>query len=192
MSRIIAGLKRGHRLAMPTGDRTRPTTDRVREALFSALASWAGTSAEPPERAMADLAVCDLFAGSGAIGLEAASRGAARVVLIEADRRTASVAAGNARTLGLAVEVLTGRVEQVLQRDPGTPFDVVFADPPYERPTAEVEAMLSQLLDSGWVASNGLVVLERSIRSQDPAPPPECPTVWTRDYGETRLIFLAR
>jgi 16S rRNA (guanine966-N2)-methyltransferase len=100
-SRIIAGSRRGQRIAMPSGERTRPTTDRVREALFSAIAAWLGTSAEPAERSLAGLAFCDLYAGSGAVGLEAASRGASPVLLVERDPRTAQVARGNSEALGL-------------------------------------------------------------------------------------------
>src|SRR6187200_3360511 len=91
MSRIIAGSRRGRRIAMPPGDRTRPTSDRVREALFSAIAAWAGRAAEPVEQSLAGLAFCDLYAGSGAVGLEAASRGAYPVLLIERDLRTAQL-----------------------------------------------------------------------------------------------------
>ena len=101
MSRIIAGSRGGRRIGMPSGDRTRPTTDRVREALFSAIAAWAGTSMRSADQALAGLGFCDLYAGSGAVGLEAASRGADPVLLVEADRRTAAVARGNAAELGL-------------------------------------------------------------------------------------------
>ena len=116
MTRIIGGSHRGHRLSMPKGDRTRPTTDRVREALFSALASWCGDPTGPPDQALAGVAFLDLYAGSGAVGLEAASRGAGPVVLVESDRRTALVASGNAKALGLAVSVRATKVETVIAR----------------------------------------------------------------------------
>ena len=83
MTRIIAGSHRGRRIAVPAGDATRPTTDRVREALFSAIASWAGTAAGDADSSLAGLAVADLYAGSGAVGLEAASRGARQGMLVE-------------------------------------------------------------------------------------------------------------
>jgi 16S rRNA G966 N2-methylase RsmD len=103
---------------MPPGDRTRPTTDRVREALFSAIAAWAGTAAAPAEHSLVGLAVCDLYAGSGAVGLEAASRGANPVLLVERDPRTAQLAKDNAKALGLVVEVAISSVEQLLRGPP--------------------------------------------------------------------------
>jgi 16S rRNA (guanine966-N2)-methyltransferase len=102
VSRIIAGSRGGQRIVMPTGDSARPTTDRVREALFSATAAWAGTAAAPVEMSLHGLAFCDLYSGSGAVGLEAASRGASRVLLIERDPRTAQLSRRNAEALGLA------------------------------------------------------------------------------------------
>lgn len=192
MSRIIAGSHGGRRISMPPGDRTRPTTDRVREALFSTLTSWVGTSARPPEQALAGLAFCDLFAGSGAVGLEAASRGAAPVLLVEADQRTARVAAGNVATLGLSARVRAAKVDQLVGQPAERAFDIVFADPPYDLATAAIESILGQLVDHGWLADDGLVVVERSRRSSDPAPAAGFREVWTRAYGETRLLFLSR
>lgn len=192
MSRIIAGSHRGRRLTMPPGDRTRPTTDRVREALFSALASWVGTSAGPVDQALAGLAFLDLFAGSGAVGLEAASRGAGPVLLVEADARTAKVTIDNARTLGLGAQVRTGKVETVLAQPAPEQFDLVYVDPPYDLATSAMDAVLVALVEQGWVADDGLVVLERSKRTDDPSPHPAYTDVWTKKYGETRLVFCAR
>ena len=132
VSRIIAGSRGGRRLTTPPGARTRPTTDRVREALFSAVAAWAGTADAPADEALAGLAFADLFAGSGAVGLEAASRGAGPVLLVEADKRTAAVTTRNVRDLGLAALVRTGRVETVVAAPAEQAYDVVFLDPPYE------------------------------------------------------------
>ncbi len=137
MSRIIAGSRGGRRISMPPGDRTRPTTDRVREALFSAIAAWAGTAAAPAEHSLVGLAFCDLYAGSGAVGLEAASRGANPVLLVERDPRTAQLAKDNAKALGLVVDVVISSVEQLLRRPPARDFDIVFADPPYELETSD-------------------------------------------------------
>ena len=103
VTRIIAGARGGRRLAMPTGNSTRPTTDRVREALFSTITAWAGRSSASADEALAGLSFADLFAGSGAVGLEAASRGAAPVLLVERSRRTAALAARNAQDLALHV-----------------------------------------------------------------------------------------
>jgi 16S rRNA (guanine966-N2)-methyltransferase len=189
VSRIIAGSRGGRRIAMPPGDRTRPTTDRVREALFSAIAAWAGTAAAPPEQSLAHLAFCDLYAGSGAVGLEAASRGAHPVLLVERDRRTAQLTKDNAKALGLAVDVTISSVEQVLQRPPARPYDVVFADPPYELDTSAVNAQLQQLVANRWVAPGSLVVAERSRRTPDLTWPEAAPRCWSRAYGETVLHF---
>jgi 16S rRNA (guanine966-N2)-methyltransferase len=175
---------------MPRGDRTRPTTDRVREALFSAIAAWAGTAATPPEQSLAHLAFCDLYAGSGAVGLEAASRGAHPVLLVERDRRTAQLTKDNAKALGLGVDVTISPVEQVLQRPPARPYDVVFADPPYELDTSAVSAQLQQLVANRWVAAPGsLVVVERSRRTPDLTWPEAAARRWSRAYGETVLHF---
>jgi 16S rRNA (guanine966-N2)-methyltransferase len=189
MSRIIAGSRRGRRIAMPPGNRTRPTSDRVREALFSAITAWAGTAGAPAERSLAGLAFCDLYAGSGAVGFEAASRGASPVLLVERDRRTAQLTRTNAEALGLAVEIITAPVEQVLRRPPAHRFDVVFADPPYELDSGTVSRQLQQLVASAWVGAGSLIVVERSRRTPDLAWPGAAANCWTRTYGETILSF---
>ena len=174
---------------MPPGDRTRPTTDRVREALFSAIAAWARTAAEPVEQSLAGLALCDLYAGSGAVGLEAASPGARPVLLVERDPRTAQLAKGNAEALGLSVEIATTAVEQVLRRPPVQLFDVVFADPPYELDTSIVSYQLEQLVTNCWVGTGSLIVVERSRRTPDVVWPAAAAKRWNRAYGETVLCF---
>jgi 16S rRNA (guanine966-N2)-methyltransferase len=188
-SRIIAGSRRGRRIAMPPGDRIRPTTDRVREALFSAMAAWAGTAAKLAERSLAGLSFADLYAGSGAVGLEAASRGAGPVLLVERDPSTAQLAKGNAEALGLRVEIATTAVEQMLRRPPVRPFDVVFADPPYELDTSVVSSQLEQLVTNRWVGPGSLIVVERSRRSPDLMWPAAAAKRWNRVYGETILSF---
>lgn len=174
---------------MPPGDRTRPTTDRVREALFSAIAAWAGTAAAPADQSLAHLAFCDLYAGSGAVGLEAASRGAHPVLLVERDRRTAQLTKDNAKGLRLSVDVAVSSVDQVLQRPPAQPYDVVFADPPYELETSTVSAQLQQLVANRWVGPGSLIVVERSRRTPDLTWPVDAATHWSRAYGETILNF---
>jgi 16S rRNA (guanine966-N2)-methyltransferase len=176
---------------MPPGDRTRPTTDRVREALFSAIAAWAGTAAAPAEQSLIGLAFCDLYAGSGAVGLEAASRGAKRVLLVERDPRTAQLAKDNAKALGLVVDVVISSVEQVLRRPPAQDFDVVFADPPYELETSTVSAQLCELAANHWVGPDSLIVVERSRRTPDLKWPEIAAKRWSRAYGETTLYFGA-
>lgn len=191
MSRIIAGSRGGRRITMPPGDRTRPTTDRVREALFSALAAWAGTASAPPEEALAGLAFADLYAGSGAVGLEAASRGAGPVLLVEGNARTARLTGRNAAALGLDVRVHPGRVETLVRTPRSQVFDVAFLDPPYELAADAVNAVLTGLAGQGWLAEDGLVVVERSRRGADLAWPAAVGQTWTRSYGETVLHFAA-
>jgi 16S rRNA (guanine966-N2)-methyltransferase len=192
VTRIIAGSRGGRRLVMPTGDHTRPTTDRVREALFSAITAWAGRAAVRADEALAGLSFCDLFAGSGAVGLEAASRGAAPVLLVERSRRAAAVATRNARTLDLPVRVVTDPVERWVGQPADQCFDVVFADPPYELATAAVADLLAALLDNGWSAASGLMVVERSSRSEPIGWPAGMRPGRTRSYGETVLHFAER
>ena len=189
MSRIIAGRAKGRRLATPKGANTRPTTDRTREALFSALASWFDAADAAAEEQLAGYSMLDLFAGTGAVGLEAASRGASPVVLVEADRPTAKLIAANAASAGLQADVRAGKAE-TFAAAPGRSFDLIFIDPPYAVPTEQVEALLAQLVD-GAVAPRGLVVVERSVRDREPAWPPAFTETWRRDYGETCLLFGA-
>lgn len=174
---------------MPPGDRTRPTTDRVREALFSAIAAWAGTAAVPAEQSFDGLAFCDLYAGSGAVGLEAASRGASRVLLVERDPRIAQFSRRNAEALGLPVDIVVASVEHALRKSPAQPFDVVFADPPYELDTPTVSAQIEQLVTNSWVNEGSLIVVERSRRSASLVWPDLAAKRWTRTYGETILAF---
>jgi 16S rRNA (guanine966-N2)-methyltransferase len=190
VTRIIGGSAGGRRLRTPSGALTRPTADRVREALFSALESALGS--------LAGLAFLDLYAGSGAVGLEAASRGAASVTLVEQDRRTAALARQNASSVGLAdevsVEVVATSVRRYLTGDrsggSGPAYDVVFLDPPYDLPTASVEADL-RALTAGWLGAEALVVVERSTRTPAVAWPSGYEPGRTRAYGETALSFGA-
>src|SRR5215216_3738843 len=132
MTRIIGGSAGGRRITAPSGQQTRPTTDRVREALFSSVEAWCGS--------LSGLRFLDLYAGSGAVGLEAWSRGAGVVTLVEQDRRTASLISANARRLGFAkAHVVVASVAVALQRTPSAPYDVVFLDPPYPTPADEVD-----------------------------------------------------
>src|SRR5215203_659107 len=190
--RVIAGSARGRRLAVPAGATTRPTTDRVREALFSVIATWAGRGGEPPEFSLSGTAFCDFYSGSGGVGLEAASRGAGPVLLVEADRRIAALAARNAADLGLRAQVRSARVEDVLGRSAPRAFDIVFADPPYDMGSEQLSSMLSRLPAGGWLAPEGLVVVERSRRSAATIWPDALPRTWSRTYGETILEFGSR
>lgn len=189
MTRIVAGSRGGRRIAVPRGTGTRPTTDRVREALFSAVAAWAGTADRVPDESLLGLSFCDLYAGSGAVGLEAASRGAAPVLLVESDRGAVQLIRRNAADLGLVIEVAAARVEQRLRQPPAAAYDVVFADPPYELDAETLDNLLRACVEQGWVSSNGLLIIERSRRTQDPVWPSPVAEAWTRAYGETTLHF---
>ncbi len=188
MTRVIAGSRGGRRLTTPAGAGTRPTADRVREALFSALTAWAETTSRSADAALAGLAFADLYAGSGAVGLEAASRGADPVLLVEHDPRTAALIRANAAGLGLPVQVRRATVTSVLSR-PAEPYDIVFADPPYALATQDLDVVLEDLFALGWVAPAGLVVVERSARTPAPAWPEGVRNRWSRRYGETVLYF---
>ena len=182
MTRIIGGDAGGRRLRTPTGAGTRPTSDRVREALFSAVDAALGS--------LHGLRFLDLYAGSGAVGLEARSRGAGVVTLVEQDRRTATVIRDNVRSLGFSqVEVVVSAVARLVERAPRTPYDVVFLDPPYAVPTGEVEAVLVALHEMGWLTPDALVVVERPTRGSEVPWPPGLTAVRRKKYGETTLWY---
>lgn len=211
MSRIIAGAAGGHPLRSVPGQGTRPTTDRTKEAVFSWLSTrdW-----------LDGTAVADLFAGSGALGLEALSRGAASVVLVERDRRAAGVCSANAQAVGRALGVPAPRVHaravdtvlmEVLDRigqapqssdgpsmdaaqaAPEGPWHLVLADPPY--PLAGQELRRTLELIAACLVPDGLLVLERSARSAEPDWPTGAhalETVDARVYGETTVYYAQR
>lgn len=192
MSRVIAGARKGQRLVMPPHSQTRPTSDRVREAAFTLIAGWAGGSGGPADEALAGLGFLDLYAGSAAVGLEAASRGAAPVVAVEKDRATAEVARRNVRDTRLEVTVVTRTAAAFLAAGPPRPFDVVWADPPYDLPAEELDQVLTTVVTGGWLAARGLVVVERSGRGTPPEWPAAMEDSWHRDYGETTLHFAMK
>jgi len=182
VTRIIAGSAGGRRIKAPAGERTRPTSDRVREALFSSIDSDLG--------AIAGLRFLDLYAGSGAVGLEARSRGAGVVTLVEHDRRTAALIRENVLTLGFSqVQVVTSTVARLLGGSPAAPYDVVFCDPPYALATDTVNADLTALCDHGWFAEGALVVVERSSRADAPTWPVGVQPARAKKYGETTLWY---
>jgi 16S rRNA (guanine966-N2)-methyltransferase len=184
VTRIIGGAAGGRRLRTPTGDATRPTSDRVREALFSALEAEFGT--------LRGLRFLDLYAGSGAVALEAASRGAVGVTAVESDRRTAGIVTANAAAVGLDVDVRGQPVAAVLASRPAAPFDVVYLDPPYPMAADEVAAALTALVAHDWVEPGGAVVVERSARSVEPRWPEGLEPRRRKKYGETVLWYLRR
>jgi 16S rRNA (guanine966-N2)-methyltransferase len=185
VTRIIGGVAGGRRLNTPRGASTRPTSDRVREALFSAIESWCGS--------LHGLRFLDLYAGSGAVGLEAWSRGAGVVTLVESDRRTAALIADNARSIGFArADVLSAPVAGTLTRPPAAPYDVVFMDPPYPLDDLAVAADLRLLAAQDWLVPGALVVVERSSRSPQPGWPDGISGAREKRYGETTLWYAER
>ncbi|CAA9368437.1 MAG: 16S rRNA (guanine(966)-N(2))-methyltransferase [uncultured Nocardioidaceae bacterium] len=183
MTRIIAGSAGGRRIQTPRGRATRPTSDRVREALFSAIEANLGS--------FAGRRFLDLYAGSGAVGLEAGSRGAAAVTLVEQDRSTAALIRTNARVLGLPqVTVVAGAAQRWAEGPHDQPpYDAVFADPPYDEPAADVAAVLAALHERARLAPTALVVVERARRD----PPWGWPAGFWADrskrYGDTTLWY---
>lgn len=188
MTRVVAGSARGARLKVPDVG-TRPTSDRAREAIFSSVESMRGPWAQAQ--------VLDLYAGSGACGLEAASRGAARVDLVESDRKAVKVIRRNREVVMAAgvpgvVEIHASRVEQwVRSGSIRAKYDVVFCDPPYATDADDVAAVLSALVAAGALALDGLVVLERSARDAGWDWPHPFEGRWHRRYGEAHLWIAA-
>jgi 16S rRNA (guanine966-N2)-methyltransferase len=150
----------------------------VRESLFNVLASridFAGAT------------VLDLYAGSGALGLEALSRGATSAVFVESDHRAVAVIAKNIASLGVAADVRRGPVAAVLAGGADRPVNLVFADPPYEVPAAEIEEMLTALVGGGWVRAGTVVVVERAASGPEVVWPEGWESLPSRRYGDTRL-----
>jgi 16S rRNA (guanine966-N2)-methyltransferase len=179
---VIAGAAGGRRLRVPPGQGTRPTSDRAREGLFASLVSEFGD--------LSRLRVLDLYAGSGAVGLEALSRGAARVLLVESDPRAAAVIKANIGAVDLPGAALAAdRVERLLGRPPeGGRYDLVFADPPYAVTGEAVARVLTQL-SAGWLSAGALVVVERATRSGPLDWPPGFSAGKSRRYGEATFWY---
>lgn len=184
--RVVAGSLRGRRLAVGRGDAIRPTLDRVREAVFSAL---------DVRGALDDTTVLDCYAGTGVLGIESVSRGANRAVLVERDRDALATIGGNVATCAISGQV------RVVGRDvgaflagpppPEAPFDVVFLDPPYDLPDATLDAQLGLLVTPGWLGDDAFVVAERSARGVV-VPPPGLEMTWERTFGDTLIAFMHR
>jgi 16S rRNA (guanine966-N2)-methyltransferase len=171
MTRIIAGSAGGRRLAVPPGRGTRPTSDRAREGVFLTLDSLHG---------LAGARVADLYAGSGAVGLEALSRGAASALLVESDPKVVRTIKANVRALELdGATVVAAKVERLLAEAPDEAYDIVFADPPYAVPDDEVVRVLELLRDNGWLVEGALVAFERETRGKA--------VMWPEGYVEERV-----
>ncbi|MFF1419467.1 16S rRNA (guanine(966)-N(2))-methyltransferase RsmD [Streptomyces sp. NPDC058280] len=183
MTRVIAGAAGGRRLAVPPGNGTRPTSDRAREGLFSSWESILGT--------LDGIRIADLYAGSGAVGLEALSRGAAHALLVEADARAARIVLENVRTLGLpGAEVRTGKAEQIVTgQAPDTPYDLVFLDPPYAVTDDDLREILLTLRSQGWLSGDAVATVERSTRGGEFGWPDGFEPLRSRRYGEGTLWY---
>lgn len=186
MTRVIAGSAGGRHLTVPPGTGTRPTSDRAREALFSSWEAQLGGAA-----GWQGARLLDLYGGSGAVGLEALSRGAGHVLLVEADQRAARVIERNVHSLGLrGAEVRTGKAEQILAGPaPQLPYDVAFLDPPYAVTDDALREILITLRARGWLAEGALVTVERSTRGGDFRWPEGYEEVRSRRYGEGTLWY---
>jgi 16S rRNA (guanine966-N2)-methyltransferase len=186
MTRVIAGAVGGRRLTVPPGQGTRPTSDRAREGMFS---SWEAQLGGPA--AWQGARLLDLYGGSGAVGLEALSRGAAHVLLVESDARAARTIRHNVRTLDLpGAEVRHAKAEQIIA-DPGpaAPYDVVFLDPPYSLGDERVREILLTLRSGGWLADDALATVERSTRGGEFRWPEGFEGLRSRRYGEGTLWY---
>lgn len=182
---MIAGEAGGLRLAAPKGTRTRPTADRVKEALFAALG---------PGRLLGAV-VLDCYAGSGALAIEALSRGAASALLIDRDPLAVDAIRRNLRFTALSDRARVQRrgVGSVVRGLPpaDAPFDLVFCDPPYDQPAGKLGGVLAALAGPGWLAEDGTIVVERSASAGPPPVPPGWGVTWSRVYGDTLVVLVA-
>lgn len=183
---VITGRFKGMPLATPRAE-TRPTTDRTKEALFSRLESHG---------LLQDARVLDLFGGTGALGIEALSRGAHELVVVESSAQAAQLIAQTLTALrryagwqeGMGTRVVHAKAERYAAKaKPGEPFDLVLIDPPYAFASADCERLLRDLTARGLVARFGAIVLERSTRTAPPAAPEGWVMIDRRDYGETAV-----
>lgn len=183
--RIIAGLAKGRNLISPSGA-TRPTSDRAREALFSTLESEFGS--------INDLTVLDLYCGSGAVGAEALSRGAAVVYAVDNDEKATSVTRQNFALLenisGIGTtSVITSSVGKFLDNTSELKFDVVFLDPPYDLPNNEIEKTLSSLVKNGFLKSSAVIAIERDSKSKRLNWPLGLKELKERKYGAATIFY---
>lgn len=181
--RIIGGVAKGKNLFSPT-EKTRPTSDRAREGLFSTLESEFGS--------MNDLNFLDLFSGSGAVGVEALSRGAAKVVSVEQHQTTASIASKNFELVKGATgqfEVIAQDVRKFLSNPSEFKFDIIFIDPPYEFSNSEVEKFLKKIIANKYLNESGIVAVERESRSKEFIWPAPLQASKVRAYGQGSIYY---
>lgn len=178
LMRIIGGIAGGRRLRAPRGLETRPMMDRAKEAIFSSLGE-----------SVRDAVVLDLYAGSGSLGLEALSRGAAAVTFVEWGREARSVLKANVAAVGLGGEIVPSKVEDYVER-PGPQVDLAFVDPPYDAPLPSVEQVLDSL--SRRLAPGATVVVHRRAGSGEVTPPDGVVVEWTRRYGDAEITRMVK
>lgn len=187
--RVISGRFKGVALTTPKAG-TRPTTDRTKEAIFSHLDSWG---------ALDDARVLDLFAGTGALGIEALSRGARELVAVESSAPAAALIAqtltalkhNRSWELGMSARVIKARAEKYAAcASAVAPFDVIFIDPPYAFETEACNQLLADLASRELTSSNTVIMLERSTRSEEPTAPENWEITDRRDYGETAVYYI--
>ncbi|MDR0488904.1 MAG: 16S rRNA (guanine(966)-N(2))-methyltransferase RsmD [Propionibacteriaceae bacterium] len=188
MSRIIAGALASRKYVTPSGTSTRPTTDRVRESVFGFLASHLGVADCDSAEQLSGLAFLDLYAGSGGVGLEAYSRGA-EVTWV--DKATSGVLTKNLQSLSAKGKVMACEVMKFLAR-PSTQFDIIWMDPPYEIPNADIEVILTKIIERNWLKSAGIVLVERSGHSSRVEFSESFLNVGQRRYGDTMIYYAEK
>jgi len=185
--RIIAGSSKGKSLNPPIDDRTRPTSDRAREGLFSTLESEFGS--------MSGLRFLDLFCGTGAVGVEALSRGAEYVAAVESDPVTSSVASENFSLVSASerrAKIFTMRVDlflEISQQQSQPPFDVIFMDPPYESSNSEIEIILQRIVQYQFLQLRGVIAVERKSKSKPFLWPEMMEELKVRSYGQGSIFY---
>lgn len=183
--RVIAGMAKGRNLISPIGS-TRPTSDRAREALFSSLESEFGS--------LSDLSFLDLYCGSGAVGVEALSRGAALVTSIDNDEKATNIARQNFQLVekitGIGTySVITMSVGKFLDKQSDFSFDIIFLDPPYDLPNNEIEKNLSALVTQSFVKPSSIVAIERDSKARPLSWPAPLREVKVRKYGAATIYY---
>ena len=181
--RIIAGISKGKNLYSPP-DTTRPTSDRAREGLFSTLESEFGS--------IQNLTFLDLYSGSGAVGVEALSRGAVKVLSVEKHSATANIAEKNFELVKGApgsYEVLVQDVKKYLNNTSEIKFDIIYIDPPYDLPNSEVEKLLRKIISNDYLNGNGIIAVERETKSKEFIWPSPLVGTKVRAYGQGSIYY---
>ena len=183
MTRIIAGEFRGRRIKVPDSG-TRPTADRVREAIFSSLISI---------DAIEDLNVLDLYAGSGALGIEAISRGAAKALFVDSNKSACQIINQNLKELNLDAFVSEVKVETLLNTPPAhkfqAPFHLIFLDPPYDYANSDIAKVLNLGLKNSWFSEDAILVVETSKAIKEFVWPDGFESLRDKSYGDTTVWY---